>query len=273
MSKTDNQLRAEVSTNETRAEWGAWAVVLGLLLEVIFSALFPVGKTWVEHWGAIVADSFVALGVYIEIHFGRKASAASADLRQLLDLKVAELNQETARLRAKEPLVEEALLANAYAGRASALAAAAIRTVTEQIAFEQGLVTRAGLSEAAKSLLIIPRISPFAGKQFVAVGKSRDGELETLLHFLRQALISAGWIEVDRSDIGAIHRELSSVGGPGLVEIHMDASRNPELLNAAEALASALNAEGIAATVNPKTETDTGNTNVINILIGPKNVQ
>jgi hypothetical protein len=53
----------------------------------------------------------------------------------------------------------------------------------------------------------------------------------------------------------------------------VDASKDPELLNAAEALASALNAEGIAATVNPKTETDTANTNVINILIGPKNLQ
>lgn len=88
----------------------------------------------------------------------------------------------------------------------------------------------------------------------------------------RRALISAGWIEVDRSDIGATPREQSSVGGPGLVEIHVDASKDPELLNAAEALASALNAEGIAATVNPKTETDTANTNVIDILIGPKNV-
>jgi hypothetical protein len=97
--------------------------------------------------------------------------------------------------------------------------------------------------------------------------------LETDAGFRQQKTRRAGWIEVDRSDIGAIHRERSTVGGPGLVEIHVDASKDPELLDAAGALASALNAEGIAATVNPKTETDTANTNVIDILIGPNNVQ
>jgi hypothetical protein len=60
----------------------------------------------------------------------------------------------------------------------------------------------------------------------------------------------------------------SSVGGAALVRIELDASKDPELLDAAETLASALNAEGIAATVNLKTETDT--TNVIHILVGPK---
>jgi hypothetical protein len=78
MSKTDNQMRAEVSTNETRAEWGAWTVVLGLLLEVILAALFPVGKSWVEHWGTIFSDSFVALGVYVEIHSEEQTSSDPA---------------------------------------------------------------------------------------------------------------------------------------------------------------------------------------------------
>jgi len=41
-------------------------------------------------------------------------------------------------------------------------------------------------------------------------------------------------------------------------------------LDAANALASALNAEGVAATANQKPETDDANANVIHILVGPK---
>jgi hypothetical protein len=50
----------------------------------------------------------------------------------------------------------------------------------------------------------------------------------------------------------------------------VDASKDSELLNAAETLASALNAEGIAATVHSMTKTDSANANVIHILVGHK---
>src|SRR4051812_14608501 len=40
--------------------------------------------------------SLIALGVYAEIHFGRKASTASAELRQRADLKVAEADARAA---------------------------------------------------------------------------------------------------------------------------------------------------------------------------------
>ena len=59
-------------------------------------------------------------------------------------------------------------------------------------------------------------------------------------------------------------------GGPVLVTIDVDAGRDPELLDAAKTLALALDAEGIAATVKPKAETDAANVNVIHILVGPK---
>jgi hypothetical protein len=50
----------------------------------------------------------------------------------------------------------------------------------------------------------------------------------------------------------------------------VDASKDSELLKAAEALASALNAEAIGATINEKAEIDAANVNVIHILVGPK---
>jgi hypothetical protein len=64
------------------------------------------------------------------------------------------------------------------------------------------------------------------------------------------------------------HKRLPILPG-GRFFCQVDASRDSELLNAAETLASALNAEGIAATVNTKTEPDT-NAAAIHILIGPK---
>jgi hypothetical protein len=56
-------------------------------------------------------------------------------------------------------------------------------------------------------------------------------------------------------------------GGPALVSVSVDASEDVDLLVAAEALASALDAEGIAAMVNQNTDT---NTDVIHIRVGSK---
>jgi hypothetical protein len=183
--------------------------------------------------------------------------------------RIAQLNNETARLRAKEQLVDDALLANAQAAREVAFAAQQNGVTAERLALAQGLITPGQMSEAARSLSIVQKVSPFAGKQFDAVTTSNRIDLGVFLRSLRAALTTAGWIEVDRGDIGERQREQSNFGDPVLVTIHADSTRDLQLLDAAETLASALNAEGIAATVNPKTETDT-NANVIHILVGPK---
>ena len=85
---------------------------------------------------------------------------------------------------------------------------------------------------------------------------------------LAASLKNAGWIQVVRNDDSASQQ--SSAGGPGLVSIRLNASKHPELSEAAEALASALNAESVAATLDPKAEADTINPNVIHIVVGPK---
>jgi hypothetical protein len=66
-----------------------------------------------------------------------------------------------------------------------------------------------------------------------------------------------------------MHREQSGVGGAPFVKIHVDASGDFRLLDTAKALASALNEEGIAATVL-ETEIGIARKNTIHILIGPK---
>lgn len=184
-----------------------------------------------------------------EAHWQRERLAANE--------RIAELNNETERLR-------EAQLANAEASKTTALTNLANRSVMDAVIVAQGLAERETMSEATRSLYISPKVESFAGKHFDAVATSRNLELVALLGSLKAVLNKSGWIEVEQSDIGSI--ELSSAGGAALVKIEVDASKDPTLLEAAKALASALNAEGIAAEINPNAT----NTNVIHILVGPK---
>jgi hypothetical protein len=184
--------------------------------------------------------------------------------------RIAQLDNETARLRAQDALTLDSLLASVQAGRSNALASEANRSTTEALAVAQGLAKRESTSEATRALYIVSKVTPFAGKKFDAVVTSIALNLGTLLGSIKAALNNAGWIEIERSDpaAGVGLLLMDRTGGPALVRIEVDASKDSELLDAAGALASALNAEGIAATVNPKTETDI--TNVIHILVGPK---
>ena len=114
---------------------------------------------------------------------------------------------------------------------------------------------------------IVSKVKPFAGKQFdvdidiTSSSVERAGFLGSLI----TVLIEAGWVQVARHESSSI--DLASVQG---VIINVDASKDSELLGAAETLASALKTEGFATTANPKIETDTINANVIHILVGPK---
>jgi len=186
--------------------------------------------------------------------------------------RIAQLDNETARLRAQDALTNDSLLATVRAGRANALAVEANRSTTEALAVAQGSVKREATSEATRALYIVSKVSPFAGKKFDAVVTSIAIDLGALLGSLKAALNNAGWIEIERPDptAGVGLFSMGRGAGPALVRIEVDASKDPKLLDAAETLASALNAEGIAATVTPKAETDAANANVIHILVGPK---
>lgn len=195
-----------------------------------------------------------------------------AEDRQRSNERIAELNNETARLHASDLLTADSLLASLHTGRLTALAAEANRSTTEALAVAQGLATREMTSDATRVLYIVSKVAPFAGKKFDAVPTSAALSIGALLGSLRNVLIKAGWIEIERDDPAAGTGVLSMDrrSGPALVRIDVDASKDSELLHAAEALASALNGEGIATTVEPKAETDAANMNVIHILVGPK---
>jgi hypothetical protein len=168
------------------------------------------------------------------------------------DLRALELTNEAVRLH--------------ELSRSNALVNLTNRSVMDAIIVAQGLGTREKMSEATRVLYIISKLEPFAGKQFDAVVTSSSLELVALMGALKAALITAGWVEVERSDIDT--SQTPSVGGPALVKIEVDASKDPKLSDAAMALASALEAEHISTKVYPKA--DATNANVIHLLIGPK---
>jgi hypothetical protein len=213
----------------------------------------------------LIAVFLVAIGVVAEFAGEWISRPLEKTIDDARELELARLNNETARLRAKEQSVDDALLVNARAARDNALASQQNLVTAERLAFSQGLRTKEQMSEAARVLDIASKVS-FAGTQFDAVASSWN--LVSFLRSLNAALITAGWIKVVRSDPVESHGEPSTADGPVLVTINVD-STNSLLLGAAEALASALNTEGIAAAVTPMTEAD-ANANVIHILVGLK---
>ncbi len=212
--------------------------------------------------GAIATIVIVFTGTIKEHHWDIERLASRE--------RIAQLDNETARLHAQNALTSESLLANVHAARSSAITIQTTIMVAERIAVAQGLVDPRSISEAARSVNIISKVAPFAGKKFDAVVTSIDAELGTLRATLATALKNADWIEIKRDDptAGVGIFSMDRAGGPALVKIDVDASEDPELLDAAVTLASALNAEGIEATVSAKT--DPANADVIHILIGPK---
>lgn len=176
----------------------------------------------------------------------------------------AELNNETTRLRANQALVADQLLANAEAGKLNAIASRRLLTSIEVVTRAYGPVIP-GQIRAAEYMQIVVKAEPFSGKQFDATVTSSELELEELRRSISSAPVGSGWVEVPYSKQPGIDHAV--VRG---VVIRVDASKDSGLLDAAQTLASALNGEGIAATVNPKAESDTTSAKVIHILVGPK---
>ena len=243
MNKSDDQLRSEIAANESSAEWGAWAVVFGLILEIVLATANSLGygNKGVENWGAVVADSLIALGVYCEIHFGRRASHGNGELRRRSDERVAEANARAAEAQ---------------------LALAKFRAPRREIF-------------AGKGPLVTERLKPFSGTKFDC-GTSGSGEVADFWWDLQPALIAAGWEHLPWFDdlLGGIyHRQpplpISGIVGATNVEIHIRSEERMALAPAAEALVAALNDAGIAA-ADVGFNCHSKNVNALHIHIGEK---
>ncbi len=125
--------------------------------------------------------------------------------------------------------------------------------------------------------LISEALKGFAGTQF-DMAINHDVEAIGLLPSLENALKSAGWIEIDWksgapiAEINFTRKDLPAVGLvsiSGLV-IQMHPEQVPTLGTAAQALASALDGQGIAAKAEPGIGFPNINTKAIHIVIGEK---
>jgi hypothetical protein len=95
------RFKKQISTNEGRAKLGALAVLAGLLLEVALAFKFRTHKSFLEEWGPLIADALIAIGVYVEIHFGRKASNESAERVAEATARAAEADRKRVELEVK----------------------------------------------------------------------------------------------------------------------------------------------------------------------------
>src|SRR6266403_3154866 len=97
MNRTDQNLKDAIAANEKRALWSAATVIFGLVLEVVFAAgLHEPPETVLSHWGPVVADALVALGVAGEVLFGRKSRIDSEELTRRSEERLAEANTRAA---------------------------------------------------------------------------------------------------------------------------------------------------------------------------------
>ncbi len=249
MKKTEDQLRDYISLNDSLAEYGAMAIVVGLVIEIFLAVVFRSGKTFIENWAPVIADGLIALGVYSEIHFGRKSTASRKELQDRSDEKVAELNERAAEADRKAKEAELALI---------------------EFRKPRGITPdqRTSIAEKLKS---------FAGTQFDTGLSGGSGEQADLLWQLAPAITDAGWSHMPWTFVfqgqqgvtQGTSRPISGAVAASNVEIHLHPETQDRLMPATKALISALKEIGIDVKFCGF-NTYNNNPNAIHILIGEK---
>ena len=92
MNATDDELRESVESCERAALWGGIAVVAGLVIKVVLAFNHAPFDSFEGIWGAVIADSMVALGVAAEILCSRLGFSRQYELQRRSDEKIAEAN-------------------------------------------------------------------------------------------------------------------------------------------------------------------------------------
>jgi hypothetical protein len=208
------------------AEWGAKALIVGLLVELLYEVFSD--RPWQERVILVVADALVTGGVGAEVYFARLSRAIDNVLK--IDAKL--------RLAAA---IDRASVADQKAAEATERAANALRAAEserlERTRLEERLAPRT--FTGAQSQRIIEKMGAFAGVLFFITVHS-SGDAEGLGHLIRQVLHAAGW----RGTIGIAQSAFFIRG------VVVDASNSDE--SAGRALVTALNEAGISAMYGPR---------------------
>jgi hypothetical protein len=236
------------SVSDFNSDWAdriALLIIVGLAVDII--NVFVPDQTWHNRL-AIIANALIALGVWGELHFAKRARTAD-------DSRVAEA---------------ETTLANAIE-RASRAEEELIRLRTPRRHRFPIIPARRALETA---------LSSFAGTPFVIGMGPNDGEVQDFIWDIGPVLWAAGWIQLDWIYPGGTVKGEARFGGPGFwrpamapvpaqnVLIMMDAGVSAIFSPAADALVSELGKLGIEAHVVPF-NIHTARITAMHILIGP----
>ena len=239
-----NAADSELEKSAESCEFWGWLsaaiLVVGLLAEVAIAAIHPPYDSFWEQWGSSLANALVFLGVAGEVQFGRMASRRQAEFKRRSDIKIAEANERAAEANdeAKKAQLE---LAKFKAPRSL---------------------------DAGQRARIVARLSSFAGTRFVGY-VAFSSEPLALMRQIVDGLNSAKW------QVETLPPPIPQLNAPGLplvglaisfgVRIAFDKGRDPTLEGAATALADALNAEGIDATLDTAKPEEPGANIVIQV--------
>jgi hypothetical protein len=229
-------------------------VVIGVAATVAIAAYHPPYDSFLERWGSALADSLVVIGVAVEIKFGQMAGLRQSELRRRSDEKAVEANERAATANQK----------------------------AEQARLELARFTTPRSLSLSQQKRIASKIRSFTGIQFDAAVLHGDIEALDILERIEGAVRAADWMQLDWREYGtAIGRAvvmdrpgLPAVGNtsvPGIL-IQFEVEQRTRLEAAANALASALSAEGIPAIAraNMQGVITAANTNAIHIFVGQK---
>lgn len=242
-----DSLKQSFLRNSQWANLSGWAIVAGLVFEVIVLLWFSKDRSWLETGALIIANLIIAAGVGLEIHFGHRVGAASMDLQRISDEKIAE-----AEARAAE--------ANQKAQEAS-LELARFRAPR--------MLTREQMDRVSD------QVKEFAPLIFDAAVNPGDPEFRGCLRFIELVLGKAGWTQIDWVGSGEIGNR-KSIGLPNFglgasvrnVVIGFFVDESSTYIRPATTLADALTAEGIIAHAAPMLP---GQSKApITIVVGPK---
>jgi hypothetical protein len=130
MNKGHKSPAERIETFENWADFAAWMVVVGVIVEAVLAAGVS-DRPFVIKWGPTASDIMVALGVAGEILFTRRARTISSELQTESNEKIAAANERAATAIQKAREAELALEKFKAPGR---LSPNSQRKVTERIA-------------------------------------------------------------------------------------------------------------------------------------------
>jgi hypothetical protein len=102
----EDELKGAASKAHKWDRFSAWAIVGGLAAEVVVLLIFAGEHSPWETGLLVLATIIIALGVWGEIWFGRKAEEAGNELQMIANRRIADANENAARANERAAFLE-----------------------------------------------------------------------------------------------------------------------------------------------------------------------